>query len=34
MDTHVSHHLHSNRVEDFRLVTGAGKYAADLTERE
>ncbi len=27
MDTHASHH--GNRVEDFRLVTGAGKYAAD-----
>jgi carbon-monoxide dehydrogenase large subunit len=26
-DTHASHH--GNRVEDFRLVTGAGKYAAD-----
>src|SRR5258705_11942559 len=28
-DTHASHH--GNRVEDFRLVTGAGKYAADWT---
>ena len=27
MDTHASHH--GNRVEDLRLVTGAGKYAAD-----
>jgi len=26
-DTHASHH--GNRVEDHRLVTGAGKYAAD-----
>jgi len=29
VDTHVSHHHHGNRVEDFRLITGAGKYAAD-----
>ena len=29
MDTHVSHHHRGNRVEDFRLITGAGKYAAD-----
>jgi aerobic carbon-monoxide dehydrogenase large subunit len=29
MDTHVSPHHHGNRVEDFRLITGTGKYAAD-----
>ena len=29
MDTHDTHHHHGNRVEDFRLITGAGKYAAD-----
>ncbi len=29
MDTHASHQHHGNRVEDFRLITGAGKYAAD-----
>ncbi len=29
MDSHVSHPHHGNRVEDFRLITGAGKYAAD-----
>jgi len=29
MDTHVSHEHHGNRVEDFRLITGTGKYAAD-----
>ena len=29
MDTHGSHHGHNERVEDFRLITGAGKYAAD-----
>jgi carbon-monoxide dehydrogenase large subunit len=29
MDTHVSHHHLGNRVEDFRLITGTGKYAAD-----
>lgn len=29
MDTHVSHHHPGNRVEDFRLITGMGKYAAD-----
>jgi len=27
VDTHASHH--GNRVEDLRLVTGAGKYASD-----
>ena len=29
MDTQDTHHHHGNRVEDFRLITGAGKYAAD-----
>ena len=29
MDTHAPHEHHGNRVEDFRLITGAGKYAAD-----
>jgi len=29
MDTHDTHHHSSNRVEDLRLITGAGKYAAD-----
>ena len=29
MDTQASHHHRGNRVEDFRLITGAGKYAAD-----
>ncbi|MBI4194233.1 MAG: xanthine dehydrogenase family protein molybdopterin-binding subunit [Betaproteobacteria bacterium] len=29
MDTHVSHQHHGDRVEDLRLITGAGKYAAD-----
>ena len=29
MDTHDTHHHHGNRVEDFRLITGAGKYTAD-----
>ena len=29
MDTHASHDRHNERVEDFRLITGAGKYAAD-----
>ncbi|MDB5812119.1 MAG: hypothetical protein JWN94_4241 [Betaproteobacteria bacterium] len=32
MDTHHEqdgHHHHSNRVEDKRLITGAGKYASD-----
>ena len=34
MDTHQNHendghHHHGNRVEDFRLITGAGKYASD-----
>jgi carbon-monoxide dehydrogenase large subunit len=29
VDTHASHHPHGERVEDFRLITGAGKYAAD-----
>jgi carbon-monoxide dehydrogenase large subunit len=29
MDTHVSHHHLGNRVEEFRLITGTGKYAAD-----
>jgi aerobic carbon-monoxide dehydrogenase large subunit len=28
VDTHTSHHGHE-RVEDFRLITGAGKYASD-----
>ena len=29
MDTHLEHHGHGGRVEDFRLITGAGKYASD-----
>ncbi|HEX6004491.1 MAG TPA: xanthine dehydrogenase family protein molybdopterin-binding subunit [Burkholderiales bacterium] len=29
MDTHPSHHADNQRVEDFRLITGAGTYAAD-----
>jgi len=29
VDTHATHHHRGNRVEDFRLITGAGKYAAD-----
>ena len=29
MDTHDTHHHHGNRVEDLRLITGAGKYASD-----
>src|ERR1043166_3228295 len=29
MDTHAPHHSHGNRVEDRRLITGAGKYASD-----
>ena len=29
MDTHDPHHHDSRRVEDARLITGAGKYAAD-----
>ena len=32
MDTHDTHHDHHHdgkRVEDFRLITGSGKYAAD-----
>ena len=29
MDTHASHHGHGERVEDVRLITGAGTYAAD-----
>jgi xanthine dehydrogenase molybdopterin-binding subunit B len=29
MDTHATHGHHGNRVEDFRLITGGGKYAAD-----
>ncbi len=29
MDTHATHHPTANRVEDMRLITGAGKYAAD-----
>ena len=29
MDKHAAHPGHANRVEDFRLITGAGKYAAD-----
>jgi carbon-monoxide dehydrogenase large subunit len=29
MDTHDTHHHDGRRVEDFRLLTGAGKYASD-----
>jgi len=29
VDTHASHQHHGHRVEDFRLITGSGKYAAD-----
>jgi len=29
VDTQDTHHHHGNRVEDFRLITGNGKYAAD-----
>ena len=29
LDTHAPHAHHGNRVEDFRLITGGGKYAAD-----
>ncbi len=29
MDTHDTHQHHGNRVEDMRLITGAGKYASD-----
>ena len=29
MDTHDTHEHHGNRVEDKRLITGAGKYASD-----
>jgi len=29
VDTHASHHHDGSRVEDFRLITGAGTYAAD-----
>ena len=29
MDIHTTSHHRGNRVEDFRLITGAGKYAAD-----
>jgi carbon-monoxide dehydrogenase large subunit len=29
VDTHASHHDHNERVEDFRLITGAGTYASD-----
>jgi carbon-monoxide dehydrogenase large subunit len=29
MDTHNTHQHHGNRVEDLRLITGAGKYASD-----
>jgi len=29
VDTQGSHHGHGERVEDLRLITGAGKYAAD-----
>ncbi|HJQ63310.1 MAG TPA: xanthine dehydrogenase family protein molybdopterin-binding subunit, partial [Burkholderiales bacterium] len=29
MRTHPDHHGHGERVEDFRLITGAGKYASD-----
>jgi carbon-monoxide dehydrogenase large subunit len=29
VDTHVSHHHDGKRVEDYRLITGAGRYAAD-----
>ena len=32
MDTHDTHHHHGNRVEDFRLITGAGKYASDWNQ--
>src|SRR5258706_8746592 len=28
-DKDEAHHHHGNRVEDFRLITGAGKYASD-----
>ncbi len=28
-DQHATHHHHGNRVEDKRLITGAGKYASD-----
>src|SRR5687768_9364669 len=34
MDTHVTHEHHGNRVEDLRLITGAGKYAADWNAPE
>src|SRR5919106_5859070 len=29
MDTHATHQHEGSRVEDFRLITGAGKYASD-----
>jgi carbon-monoxide dehydrogenase large subunit len=29
MHAETAHHPHGNRVEDLRLITGAGKYAAD-----
>jgi aerobic carbon-monoxide dehydrogenase large subunit len=29
MDAHATHHHRGNRVEDHRLITGNGKYAAD-----
>jgi carbon-monoxide dehydrogenase large subunit len=29
VDTHATHHHHGGRVEDFRLITGGGRYAAD-----
>jgi len=29
MDKHDTHQHHGNRVEDRRLITGAGKYASD-----
>lgn len=32
VDKHASAHHHGNRVEDFRLITGHGKYAADWNE--
>ena len=31
MHADTDHHSHGNRVEDARLITGAGKYAADWT---
>jgi aerobic carbon-monoxide dehydrogenase large subunit len=29
VDTHATHHHHGYRLEDFRLITGSGRYAAD-----